>query len=138
VAEVFEIFQPTWLYHPSRPRGVLVESQEVYDSLMAQGGWVDSPAIFGVITAPNTDQQVLQDALVLPPVPVAPPSTGPAVQALDDRVAVLESRLEALAQETAQELAILQERLDALTARLPAPAEAAPDPESAPRTGGRR
>jgi hypothetical protein len=91
-----EVFSPRWLYHPSQPRGVLVETQDIYDKLMAQGGWVSSPAEFGLVTAPNRDQQVLQDALVMPAPPVILPTTGPAVSALEEKVADLETEIDTL------------------------------------------
>jgi hypothetical protein len=92
-----EVFQPVWLFHPARPDGILIETQEVYDKVMAQGGWVSSPAVFGVITAPNPDQMALQAATILPPTPVPmAPMTGPAVQVLEEKVADLESEIESL------------------------------------------
>ena len=91
-----EVFQPLWIFHPSRPGGVLVETQKVYDELMKQGGWVESPAEFGVFTAPNVEQQVLQAAAVMPAPPPMVPTTGPAVQALEVQVAALTTDMDTL------------------------------------------
>jgi hypothetical protein len=105
------IFQPLYLFHPNQPGGVLVETQDVYDKLRAQGGWVESPAEFGVITAPNTDQAILQGAAIMPAPPPEARTTGPAVAVLETEVASLQALLTAVT----ERLEALEAKTDALT-----------------------
>jgi hypothetical protein len=44
------------LYHRDK-EPQLVTSEEQYLTLMAEGGWENTPAAFGVITAPSTEQR---------------------------------------------------------------------------------
>jgi len=131
-----EEFQPCWLFHPARPDGILIETQEVYDTVMAQPGWVTSPAQFGVITAPNPDQRALQAATLLPPTPVPlAPMTGPAVQALEEKAQALEEKVSVLESEI-ESLHKLFEGYEARLVALEQPAHAAPEvtPHVAPRS----
>lgn len=89
-------FDPTWLYRQDGHR-VLVESQEVYDALMAEGGWAQTPAAFGIITAPNREQQILLGIVTEVPLgPVAPAPMVPADPGLEARVQWLEGALKAV------------------------------------------
>lgn len=92
-------FQGTWLYRPDYPEGVLIETQDEYDKAMQAGGWVDTPALFGVITAPNREQMVLQALSARPaasPAQVPEPPRGPAFVALEQRVEEQDSEIEAI------------------------------------------
>lgn len=124
-----ETFEPLWLFHPNNPSGVLIETQEVYDELMRQGGWVDTPAKFGVFTAPNVEQQLLQAASLRPVPPPVVPSVGPAVGVLEVKVAALEATLA----DVREVLMGHEERLQALEAPEPTrTAQAEEKPPSPP------
>jgi hypothetical protein len=69
-----EEFAPTACYHADG-RVVLVTSAAQWAALDAQGGWADTPAAHGVITAPNEEQkQQLPTATPGPPTAVSTPA----------------------------------------------------------------
>ena len=51
-----DLFEPTYLFHKDG-RAELVENEDVYLMLLKTPEWAESPAAFGVITAPDKEQQ---------------------------------------------------------------------------------
>lgn len=141
-------FAPCVLYHPSR--GVadpeLVESQEMYDFLMSQGGWVDTPAAFGVITAPNREQQIVlrvraqgDEQPQAVGVAAVSPSVVPGASA--EKVDKLASEIEVLHKMLAKQAAAvqdMQQQLAVAMARFDAMEEAEKASTVAPDRGGRK
>ena len=90
-------FAPCWLFHATR-EPQLVETQAMYDSLMADGSWADSPAVWGIITAPNREQMALGSLGSMPTGSVITGSvqgTGP-LSGIQNALHDQESELEAL------------------------------------------
>jgi uncharacterized coiled-coil protein SlyX len=123
--EEVPVFEPRWLFHPTRD-DELVETQEMYDHLMSQGGWVHTPAELGRITAPNREQTAMMRQAQTPAAPATP---GPAsVPSSDHRVADLETEIETLhkvledqmarMQQMQAELVVLRSQMDDLDQKM--------------------
>lgn len=119
-------FEPCWLYHSDFPEGRLVETADLYAHLRQQGGWVETPALLGITTNPNVEQQILLEATRKPTgAPLLPPSADSLVLGLYSRVQALEEGqavLQRQSEEQASELEALhgllqgfQTQLDTLT-----------------------
>lgn len=137
-----DIFEPRWLYHAMR-EPELVETQEMYDALMSQGGWASSPAAFGQVTAPNREQMALlrSTAPTDPPVAVlrvpAVAPVGPSNEKLEE----LESEIEALHKLVAAQVATVQrveQQMAGLLAKVEALGASPHEPAPGRESGGKK